>query len=73
MQSDISLYEADLTQAVWFVIGNEARGISAKTVEKVSHSLSIPMLGRAESLNAAMAATIMLFETRRQRMNPNIS
>lgn len=72
-QADVSLYEADLTQAVWFVIGNEAHGISASVIEKVNHSLSIPMQGRAESLNAAMAATVMLFETMRQRMNRNIS
>ncbi|WP_036641194.1 TrmH family RNA methyltransferase, partial [Paenibacillus durus] len=51
----------------WLLIGSEGRGISPETAQMVDKSIIIPMKGRAESLNAAMAATILLFESMRQR------
>jgi TrmH family RNA methyltransferase len=49
------------------VIGNEGQGISVATARMVDESVFIPMQGQAESLNAAMASTVLLFEAMRQR------
>ena len=44
------------------VIGNEGHGLSAETLEACSHSVIIPMSERAESFNAAVAASILMWE-----------
>lgn len=49
------------------VIGNEARGVSADMLDAADVRVHIPLYGRAESLNAAVAAGIMLYEAQRQR------
>jgi len=51
-----------------FLIGNEARGLSAAALESADAIVRIPMPGRAESLNAATAASILVYEVVRQRM-----
>ena len=56
---------ADLRRPVALIIGNEARGVS-KELRAVAADLSIPT-GRVESLNAAVAAGILLYEAWRQR------
>lgn len=50
-----------------FLIGNEAHGLSEETIRCADRRVKIPMGGRVESLNAAMAATILMFEASRQR------
>ncbi len=59
--------DCDLRGGSAFVIGNESRGVSAETAEASSALIRIPMLGRVESLNAAMAAGVLLYEAQRQR------
>ena len=59
------LQERRLDRNCGLVIGNEGRGVSAALQQRSMH-LSIPTLG-VESLNAAMAATVVLYEARRQR------
>lgn len=49
------------------MIGNEAHGLSPELTALASGAIKIPMEGRVESLNAAMAATVILFEASRQR------
>lgn len=61
-------YGLDLTKDTWFVIGNEGAGVSPDIQRAAGAFVRIPMPGRAESLNAAMAATVLLFEAVRQRM-----
>ncbi len=65
-----SLFSQDLTQGSAFVIGNEGAGLTTKTIEHCTKRISIPMdqsHGLAvESLNAAAAAAICLFEHKRQ-------
>lgn len=68
LQAEHSCYSYNFTQPVWLVIGNEGKGISDTTAQLVDDAITIPMQGQAESLNAAMAATILLFEAMRQRM-----
>jgi TrmH family RNA methyltransferase len=50
-----------------FVIGSEGKGISEEVVAEIKEYTSIPILGQAESLNAAMATGIILYEVVRQR------
>ena len=50
-----------------FVIGNESRGITDQTAALCDSLIRIPMMGRVESLNAAMAAGILMYEAQRQR------
>ncbi|WP_282939907.1 RNA methyltransferase [Paenibacillus sp. RC67] len=67
LQGKRSCYEYDFRQPVWFVVGNEGQGVSAEVSALATEHILIPMQGRAESLNAAMAATVVLFEAMRQR------
>jgi RNA methyltransferase, TrmH family len=62
-----SLYDADLTGRIAIAIGNEGAGISPALRAAARLTVSIPMPGRFESLNAAAAAAVCLFECVRQR------
>ena len=63
-----NLYKADLSGRIAFVMGNEAGGVSETLLEKADKRVYIPMAGRAESLNVAMAAGIVMFEALRRRV-----
>ncbi len=67
LQAEKSLYELDLRGPVAFVFGNEGAGVSPLLAEAAGTRALIPMPGRAESLNAAAAAAVCLFERVRQR------
>jgi len=54
---------------VMWVFGNEARGLSPATQAVFEHSVTIPLIGEAESLNVAAAAAVCLFTTARWNMN----
>jgi TrmH family RNA methyltransferase len=58
---------ADLTGPVAFVLGSEAHGLPSSVLAVVDLRLTIPMAGRSESLNVAMAGSVLCFETLRQR------
>lgn len=60
--------QADLTGAVALVIGNEGAGISRLVKEKCDVMLTLPMRGQISSLNASVAAGVMMYEIARQRM-----
>ena len=60
----------DYRQGCAFLIGNEGAGLSEKTAALADGYLRIPMEGRLESLNAAMAAGILMYEVNRQRRQP---
>jgi TrmH family RNA methyltransferase len=59
--------EADLTGGVAVVVGSEQYGLSDRWLAAADIRVRIPMRGRADSLNAAMAAGVVLFEAVRQR------
>lgn len=59
--------EVDLTGPVALVVGNEAHGLSGDVLDRVDGTIAIPMAGAAESLNVAMAGTVLAFEAARQR------
>ena len=60
-------YRANLNGAVAIVIGNEGRGIGKLVKEKCDFTVSIPMKGKINSLNASNAAAIVMAEIRRRR------
>jgi TrmH family RNA methyltransferase len=64
---DYTLY--DWRKPTVLVVGNEAEGISEEIQALATHRLRIPIRGGAESLNAAIAAGVILFEATRQRRN----
>jgi RNA methyltransferase, TrmH family len=60
-------WQIDFRQPVALVVGGEADGASAQARRVVDGLVTIPMPGKSESLNAAIAASILLFEVVRQR------
>ncbi len=60
---------APLSGAIALVIGAEGAGISRLTREKCDFIVSLPVLGHIDSLNAAVAAGILIYEVRRRRNN----
>lgn len=59
--------EIDFTSPTAFLIGNESKGLEAHTGDRACEKIKIPMCGRVESLNAAMAAGLLIYEAQRQR------
>jgi TrmH family RNA methyltransferase len=59
--------EVDLTGPVALVLGSEAHGVPAGLDHLIDDRLTIPMVGRSESLNVAMAGSVLCFEALRQR------
>jgi TrmH family RNA methyltransferase len=66
-QGGTSYELADLAGPSALLLGNEAHGLDAVWHDAVDEWLTIPMVGRAESLNVAMAGTLLCFEAARQR------
>lgn len=62
-----SIYDVDFNKKV-IVIGNEANGVSAQIQEIADEKVKIPMLGKTESLNASVAAGIMIYEYVRRKV-----
>jgi RNA methyltransferase, TrmH family len=62
-----SVFDTDLSGDLAFVFGSEGAGISGELLCAASESVKIPMPGGTESLNAAAAAAVCLFEAVRQR------
>ncbi len=57
----------DYTKGTAFLIGNEGNGLSDETAALADAYIRIPMEGKVESLNAAIAATLLMYEVHRQR------
>lgn len=66
-EGDRSLYEADLKGPTAIVIGSEGEGISRLVAEKCDFLVKIPMRGNVNSLNASVAAALMIYEAAKQR------
>jgi TrmH family RNA methyltransferase len=63
-----SFWETDLSQPLALIVGGEALGASEQARQLASQCISIPMTGRTESLNAAVAGSVLMFEVMRQRV-----
>lgn len=68
MNGDSTLFNANLKGSLAIVMGNEGDGISRLVREKCDFIVSIPMANSVESLNASVAASLLIFESYRQRM-----
>ena len=58
-------YDEDLTHDIALIIGNEGNGISRDLIESSDIQIKIPMQGNIESLNAAVAAGVLMYEAMR--------
>ena len=67
LDTDNSVYDIDYHKKV-VVIGNEANGVSKEVQELADKKVKIPMLGKTESLNASVAAGIMIYEYVRSKV-----
>lgn len=67
LQGSVPYDEPDYTGASGFLIGNEGNGLTEETTALADAYIRIPMEGKVESLNAAIAATILMYEVNRQR------
>ncbi len=66
--AEIPCFEADLTGPCILVVGSEAFGVSDSVLQLATTRISIPMSLQAESLNAAIAGSVLLYESARQRL-----
>ena len=62
-------FQADYTKGCAFMLGNEARGLSEDSAMLCDELIKIPMPGGAESLNASVAAAVLMYEVVRQKLN----
>ena len=67
LDTDDSVYDIDYMKKV-IVIGNEANGVSKEVQDVADNKVKIPMLGKTESLNASVAAGIMIYEYVRKKV-----
>lgn len=64
-----SMYDVDLTGNVAIVVGSEGYGVSALTRKMADEVISIPMVGKINSLNASVSAGVVMYEVLRQGNN----
>jgi len=64
-----SCWETDFRQPLALIVGGEAEGASEQARKLANASVNIPMAGKTESLNAAVAGSVLMFEVMRQRLN----
>lgn len=68
LEGSILPYDADLRGNCAIIIGNEAQGISQNLADQCDYWLKLPMPGAVQSLNASVAAGIIIYESLRQRL-----
>ena len=68
LQTKNSIYDIDFNTTI-IVIGNEANGVSKEIQDMADEKAKIPMLGRTESLNASVAAGVVMYEYVRQKLS----
>ena len=66
LETNESIYTVDYNKKA-IIIGNEANGVSKEVLETANEKIKIPMLGKTESLNAAVATGIILYEYVRRK------
>ena len=64
-EQDYRALEGDLSIAL--VIGNEGKGMSRLVQEKCDWTVKLPMKGKVSSLNASVAASLLMYEVSRKR------
>ncbi len=69
LDTEKNFYEVNLVDNAIIAVGNEGNGISDEVMNLATFKVKIPMLGNTESLNVAIAASIMIYEGVRQKLN----
>ncbi|MCD7956025.1 MAG: RNA methyltransferase [Lachnospiraceae bacterium] len=69
LEGSVPYDEADYRGPCGILIGNESKGLTAETAALADRRVRIPMCGQVESLNAAVAASVLAYEANRQRRN----
>ena len=67
LENSKDVYSVDLNKDIAIIIGNEANGVREELLNVSDANIKIPMGGKAESLNAAIASSIVIYEANRQR------
>lgn len=67
LSESVDYDRADYRKPCAFLIGNEGNGLREEIADAADQYIKIPMCGQVESLNAAIAAAVLMFEVRRQR------
>ncbi len=62
-----TFYDYDYRDSTIFCIGNEGNGLTEELSDTTKSKIKIPMMGQVESLNAATASTVLMYEAMRQR------
>ena len=65
MKTDKTIYDVDYKKSA-VIIGNEANGVSENVLQLANERIKIPMTGKTESLNAAVATGVILYEIQRK-------
>ena len=73
MEGEAAYYDADLSSDCAIVIGNEGNGVSEELLERADLIVRIPMAGNTESLNAAVAGGILMYERIRRQNERSIT
>jgi 23S rRNA (guanosine2251-2'-O)-methyltransferase len=60
-------YQVDMTGPIVMVIGNEGKGLGEVVKKRCDFLVRLPMIGKVQSLNAGVAAGVLLYETVHQR------
>jgi TrmH family RNA methyltransferase len=61
LRTNKSIYDVDYKKSA-IIIGNEANGVSKEVLDEATERIKIPMIGKTESLNAAVATSVILYE-----------
>jgi TrmH family RNA methyltransferase len=69
----LNCFNSDLKGPTAFLIGNEGAGLSKEMIGLADESVSIPMVGKSESLNAGVSVSVLLYEASRQKSQPSPS
>lgn len=68
LDGSISIYDADFKRDLALVIGNESKGVSNIFLDEANLLIKIPMVGKIDSLNVAIASSIIMYEALKQRL-----
>lgn len=67
VNADSMYYQVDMTGPIVMVIGNESKGLGEVVKKRCDYLVRLPMIGQVQSLNAGVAAGVLLYEAVRQR------
>jgi len=68
LQNSNPYFQENYTKPTAIVVGTEATGLTTIFREKATQNINIPMQGKIDSMNVSVAAAIVLFEAKRQRL-----